>query len=154
MDISWIPTDEDLTARAAEVEAHNLAQAEQARTENEAPGGIYGPPAPPAPVTVAEAMTTMLHLARKLDVSTGEPLELVDLADLAAKLADAVSAYAAVGSAQAVADQHAESAAVKQTDRMRAIAAASADTVLLARTRRVSAHARLAEAIVAYDPRH
>lgn len=106
-------------------------------------------PTPPPPVTVDQAMTAVLHLARKLDVTTGQPLELEDLADLTERLAAAVRTRAHVMSAQVVAEQHGQ----LTTERGRVAAAASAQTLRDARIASDAAYQRLAEAIAVYGQR-
>jgi hypothetical protein len=109
---------------------------------------------PTTPVTVAQAMDVILHVARKLDTGTAATgTALGDLADLTRKLADAIGARAAHESAMVVADQHADAAEVQGTDMMRKIADASADTVRTAAGHAAVAHDRLATAIVAYGTR-
>ncbi len=51
-------SERQVAERAAEVEAVNLADAEQARETNEAPGGMYGPPAPPPAPAVGTGQMT------------------------------------------------------------------------------------------------
>lgn len=163
-------TERETEARAAEVEAYNLAEAERARDENEGPGGMYHAeaarhftpaevaalldpatdrPTPLPPVTVAEAMATVLHLGRKLDVTTGQVRELEELADLTERLGLAVRTAANVITAQLVAgrSQHAVSPSGK------AYAAATAATAKSAREAALRAHERLSEGIVAYGQR-
>lgn len=98
------------------------------------------------PVTVADAMATMLHLARKLDITTGTEREIADLGDLTGKLARVLTTAAHAMGAQVVAGQHQHLTG----DKGRVIAAASAETAADARHATIGAHDLLASAIVAY----
>jgi hypothetical protein len=53
----------DREARWAESQAANLAEAEAARTENEAPGGIYSPEAAPVTVVLYRTQTPTIQLS-------------------------------------------------------------------------------------------
>ena len=106
-------------------------------------------------VTLDEAMTAVLRLARKLDLPNTDDAarEVADLGDLLTRLGAAVTSHAAVISARVVSDQHAALNERERTDRTRAIAAASRETVTQARTSATNARTRVAEAIVAYGTR-
>jgi hypothetical protein len=119
-----------------------------------APAGADLDPTSAVPVTVEQAMTVMLHVARKLDTTTGSERALADLAHLTEVLSQAVGTRAQVLSSYVVARQHAETAARRDPDdQMNVIAAASAETVEANKEHAAAAFARLAGAIVAYDPR-
>lgn len=106
------------------------------------------------PVTVEQAMTAVLHVARKLDTDTGDARTLGDLAHLTETLGQVIAARASVLSAEVVAQQHADAAAKRGPgDPMHLIASASRDTVQTARETSAAAWLRLANAIGAYGSR-
>lgn len=119
-----------------------------------APIGADLDPTSAVPVTVAQAMTVVLHVARKLDTTTGDARTLADLAHLTEALSRAVATRGQILSSQVVAQQHAEAAATREPgDMMHRIAAASAETVEMNRTAASHAFAQLASAVMTYGDR-
>ncbi len=108
------------------------------------------------PVSVDEAMATILHIARRLNLPDDphQVQPIGDLADLLCKLGDATRAHAASLSSKVLAAQHAERTTRDGSDRAKVIAEASAETARDAESARMAALGRLGDAIVAYDPQH
>lgn len=118
-----------------------------------APGDEAGPG--PQPMTVTQAMAGMLHIARKLDVTTAQSgQQLESLADLAIKLSLTITAQKHADSSAVVAAQHQGIAENGRNRMAAAVAKASAETHEASILALRLARERLAQAIVAYDPRY
>lgn len=102
---------------------------------------------PTAPITVEQAMATVMTLARKLDLTDAPPPALDDLADLTERLATVVRTASTVKSAQVLARQNQDLTG----EHGRALAESSSAAAHTARGQFFLAHQRLAEALTKYD---